>query len=98
MHGPITTKESRLYDIGKYDEALAAFDKAYEIDPSDIWTCYYRSFILAKQERHEDAIMSADLFLEHETGHGDIWAVKGISLYKIGKYEDAVNALSRQLS
>src|SRR5208283_1926325 len=86
-----------LYEIGRYDEALGAFEKAHELDPSDVWVWYYRSFILAKQERYAEAAEAAGTFLESEPDHADIWVIKGIAQYRTGKYGDAVVSLDQAI-
>ncbi len=71
--------------------------RANEIDPSDIWVWYYRSFILAKQEKNDEAVKSADIFLAAEPDHADIWTLKGISQYKTGHAGEAVESLKQAL-
>ena len=57
----------RLYDTGKYEEAVASFDKAIEIKPkfADVWNG--KGDALQKLERYEDAIANYDKVIEVET-------------------------------
>ena len=75
----------------------APLKRLMQLDPSDAWVWYYRSFILAKQERYKEAAEAAGTFLESEPDHADIWVIKGIAQYRIGKFADAVIALDQAI-
>lgn len=54
--------------LEKYDEALAAFNKALEIDPqyADAWN--NKGFALNFLGRHDEAIKAFDMAIEIESG------------------------------
>ena len=57
----------RLHDAGKYEEAVASFDKAIEIDPKNAATWMSKGIVLGRfLKRNDDAIVCYDKSIEHE--------------------------------
>lgn len=50
--------------LGRYEEALAAYDKALEIKPDFHLAWYNRGNALGSLERYEEALISYDKALE----------------------------------
>ena len=44
------------HDLGRIDEALAAYRRSIQLDPGDAWSMNNLAFILIQQERFEDAM------------------------------------------
>ncbi len=49
-------KGRACHDLGRIDEALAAYRRSIQLDPGDAWSMNNLAFILIQQERFEDAI------------------------------------------
>jgi len=53
-----------LADVRRYDEALAAYDQAVQLDPYDVFLCKDKAELLVQTGRDEDALVVYDQFIE----------------------------------
>jgi len=93
-------KGSALLDLGKYDEAIGYFDKAFGLSrnyptkpfntPPGSTSLSYKSDALLKLEKYEEAFRCYDKALELYPNERWTWAYKGDALLKLEKYEEAI--------
>ena len=57
-HGSV--KGIALYELGRYKDAIAAYDHALMVDPSHAKVYYNKGIALADLSRHEEAIIAYD--------------------------------------
>ena len=86
-----------LKDSEKYNEAIAAYDKAIELDPDYTYAWYSRGISLDDLERYEEAIASYDKALELDPDYTYAWYNRGISLGKLDRDEDALESYDKAL-
>ena len=62
-----------LYDAGKYEEAIASFDKALEIKPkfADVWNS--KGDALRGLKKYEEAVTSYDKAIEADPKDAIAW-------------------------
>ena len=60
-------------EMGRYEEALADFSRAIELDPGNAWAIAVRGETYREMERYEEAL--ADLNRAIELDPGDGWAI-----------------------
>ena len=86
-----------LSALGRKEEALAAFEKALEINPglASAWAGIGAQ--LSQLGKYEDALQAFEEALLLNFDHGYVWEKKGIALYNLGKYEDALQAFEEAL-
>ena len=82
------------YREGKYEEAIAAFDRALEIEPSHAWAWHDRGVCLRALERNEDALASISKALELSPSDEEILFTCGATLQKLGILRDDNQILS----
>jgi tetratricopeptide (TPR) repeat protein len=92
------TKGSALVDLGRYEEAITAFDQAIDINPDDHAALYNKGVALDKLGRYEDAITAYDQALAIKPDKHAAINNKGVALGKIGRYEDAIAAYDQALA
>ncbi len=80
----------RLHDAGKYEEAIASFDKAIEIKPkfADLWKS--KGDALRWLKKYEEAIASYDKAIEIDPKNALTWMNKGIVWHYLKKHDDAI--------
>nr|AIE99583.1 Isopropylmalate/homocitrate/citramalate synthase family protein (SKI3, TTC37) [uncultured marine thaumarchaeote KM3_115_A11] len=78
----------RLYDTGKYEEAVASYDKAIEIKPefADVWN--NKGEALRVLKKYEEAVASFDKAIEIDPKNAATWMSKGIVLGRFLKRND----------
>jgi 5-methylcytosine-specific restriction endonuclease McrA len=79
-----------LFSLGSYDEAVACYSKAIEIDPTfeAAWTG--KGAALMSLGRHDESIVCFDNAIKIDPSYTVALNGKGWALYKKGNYEDAI--------
>ncbi len=84
-----------LYDQGKYDEAVKAFDKAIEINPQYEAAWIGKGMTLGSQGKYDEAVKAFDKAIEINPQHADAWAGKGFALQLLGQTDKADAAFAK---
>ncbi|MGA2104571.1 response regulator [Methanoregula sp.] len=82
------------YREGKYEDAIAAFDRALEIEPSHTYAWHDRGVCLRALERNEEALASITKALELAPAEEEILFTCGATLQKLGILRDDSRILS----
>ena len=61
------------FELERYDEAIASFDRSLEISPENYDGWNTRGLALVGLGRHEEAIGSYDKALEIHPNYSDVW-------------------------
>jgi tetratricopeptide (TPR) repeat protein len=88
---------NELYGLGRYEEAIASFDRAIEIksDKHDAWC--NRGNALYRLERYEEAITSYDQVIEINPDDHVSWYNRGNALVTLSKYPEAIASYDRAI-
>jgi tetratricopeptide (TPR) repeat protein len=87
-----------LYDQGKYDEAIQAYDKAIEIDPQNADAWDNKGTTLHKLGKYDEAIQAYDKAIELDYLEDTYaWYNKGLALAKQSKYDEAIQAFDKAI-
>lgn len=97
------------YDAGRDAEALKAFEEVIRLDPRNVEAYYYKSVLLRSMRSEEENIseemilasqkalnISEEAILDNPTD-ADAYCFKGLALFDLGRYEEAVNAYEQAL-
>ncbi|WP_103899353.1 tetratricopeptide repeat protein [Petrotoga halophila] len=90
-------KGVELSELGRYEEALRAFEKAIEINPQDDKARFGKGVALGELGRHEDALEAYEKVIEINPQFAESWFAKGVELIKLGRYEDALKAYEKAI-
>jgi tetratricopeptide (TPR) repeat protein len=77
------------------DEALAAYDKAIEINPQNSEAWYNKGNALDRLKKYNEAIMAYDKAIEINPKDEAVWYFKGDALRDVGKYNEAQKAYDK---
>ena len=86
-----------LFGQGNYDEAIAAYDNALQLNPQLAEAWYGKGVVLNKQGKYDDAITAYDNAIGLNPRFAYAWCNKGDSLQKAGNYEDAIKAYDKAI-
>jgi len=96
--GQMLNAEGGIYvDMGKNDEAIAAFKKGAEIDPNPALAYYNLCAMEFNAAKYDDAAQSCDKSVAADPSKADAWFFKGAALSKAGKGPQAAEALNKYL-
>jgi tetratricopeptide (TPR) repeat protein len=94
----------KLIEQGQFERAIIAFDNALasnttmmEKAGTIIYVYSDKAGALIQLERYDDVISTADKGLAIDNTYPVLWNNKGVALYKLGKFQDAVNAYDRAI-
>lgn len=88
---------NRLYEQGRYQEAVESYDKALAIDPKYAAAWNNRGLALDNLGKHQEAVESYDKALALDPKLAPAWYNRGNALDNLGKYQEAAEALRRAL-
>jgi tetratricopeptide (TPR) repeat protein len=86
-----------LFSLGRYEEALSAFDAAIRLRPDDPDTLHMRGIVLSELARLEESLESFDSALLYRPEDPSILHNRGASLALLGRYEDALQMFETAL-
>ncbi len=86
-----------IFNKGRCEEALEAFNKALEINPQNEVALANKGAVLSDLGRHEEALNAFDKALEMNPQNRIILSNRGAALGNLGRYEEALNALDKAL-
>jgi tetratricopeptide (TPR) repeat protein len=75
---------------GHYDQALADFKRALELDPERAWTICRRGLIYQAIGRYDDALADFNSALELDPENAWASGSRGLAYQAMGRYEDAL--------
>ncbi|GAB4524253.1 MAG: hypothetical protein Tsb0014_02580 [Pleurocapsa sp.] len=82
---------------GKYDDAIASYEKALKLDPDYAHAWKNRGISLAILERHSEAIASYDKAIELDPDDALAWIGRGISLEILERYNEALTSYDKAI-
>ncbi len=87
-----------LSSTGRFEDALAAYDRALALDPDDFCAHSNRGAALLALGRFEDALAAFDRALALDPDNAAIHTNRGAALHALGRFEDALAAFDRALA
>jgi tetratricopeptide (TPR) repeat protein len=83
--------------LGRYEESIEAYDRALQLDPSDVRAWTEKGKALRSLGRGREAVLSYDRALEIDPDHASAWLGKGAALRDLGRYNESVQAYDEAL-
>jgi len=84
-----------LYFETRYEDAIAAHDKALQIDPENARAWFSKGAALAKLQRYEETIATYEQATQINPEFSEAWFGQGTILTKLQRYKEAVSAYER---
>ncbi|MEL6248142.1 MAG: tetratricopeptide repeat protein [Cyanobacteria bacterium J06648_16] len=91
-------KGAILVELERYEDALAAFDRAVEANPKAVKALNSKAWLLlAKLQRPHDALQALENSLAARQNQPDIWHFRGVILAQLEKPELAIESFDRAI-
>jgi tetratricopeptide (TPR) repeat protein len=84
-----------LLELGRNEEALAAYERALQLDGSNVVAWTNRGTALLRLKRPLEALASYEEALTRQPNHVDAWSGKYFALRKLRRFRAAWSALRR---
>ncbi|MBW4496149.1 MAG: tetratricopeptide repeat protein [Oscillatoria princeps RMCB-10] len=88
-------KGNALFLLERYEGALAAYEKALQLQPNDPKTLINKGKVLYQLGRSREALDAHEQAIKSEPNNADAWNGKGIALIGMGRWEDALAAFDK---
>jgi tetratricopeptide (TPR) repeat protein len=82
---------------GRYEEAIASFDKSLEFKPDDHEVWNIRGILLWTLGRLEEALTSFDRAIEFKPDFSEAWIYRGVALVAWGRLEEAIASYDKAI-
>lgn len=86
-----------LYFENRYEEAIACYDKAIQMEPENAKAWLSRGAILAKLQQYEPAIAAYDRALQIKPDVSEAWFGRGTVLAKLQRFDEAIAAYDKAI-
>lgn len=86
-----------LESLGRYDEALAAYDRALELDPESAHSWSNKGALLRRLRRYDEAMACQDKALALDPRFAYAWHGRGKVLMALKRHEEAIAAFDKAL-
>ncbi|WP_392530742.1 tetratricopeptide repeat protein [Nostoc sp. C117] len=91
-------KGNVLENLGRLEEAIAAYDQAISINPEYHEVCYNRGLALISLGRLEQAIASFDQAVSIKPDYYEAWNNRGAALCSLGRLNEAITSFDQGLT
>jgi tetratricopeptide (TPR) repeat protein len=88
-------KGNAMFLLERYEGALAAYEKALQLQPNDPKTLINKGKVLYQLSRSREALDAHEQAIKSEPTNADAWNGKGIALIGMGRWEDALAAFDK---
>jgi tetratricopeptide (TPR) repeat protein len=98
IHVTSLNRGNSLFNQGRYEEAITAYDAALAIKPDKHEALYNKGVVLSNLGRYEEAITAYDAALAIKPDKHEALYNKGVVLSNLGRYEEAITAYDAALA
>ncbi|WP_051347616.1 protein kinase domain-containing protein, partial [Dolichospermum circinale] len=92
------TEGNQLFDLQKYEEAIASFDKAIAIQPNNPNFWNDRGNALGRLEKYKEAITSYDKAIAIQPNYYESWSKRGLALCYLQREEEAISSFDKAIA
>lgn len=88
----LQTRGYRLHELGRYEEALSAFDASIRRNAQQPGAQYWRGRTLSRLDREDDALVAFEAAVREDADNPISLAAVGITLHSLRRYPEALAA------
>ncbi|MFA5033820.1 MAG: tetratricopeptide repeat protein [bacterium] len=87
-----------LGNLGKYEEALEAYDKATILNPNSAVAWCNKAWVLGNLGGYREALECCNKAIRIDSSNEYVWGIKGWVLGNLNRHKDAIKACNKALS
>ncbi len=80
---------------GRYEEAIAAYDRALDLQPDDATVWHNRGSALFQLQRYQETVESCDRAVQLRPDYARAWTHRGLALMQLQQFESALDSFDR---
>jgi tetratricopeptide (TPR) repeat protein len=80
---------------GRYEEAIAAYDRALDLQPDNATVWHNRGSALFQLQRYQETVESCDRAVQLRPDYARAWTHRGLALMQLQQFETALESLDR---
>jgi tetratricopeptide (TPR) repeat protein len=92
------TEGVNFANLGRYEEAVASYDRAIAINPDYVDAWHNRGNALFRLNRKKEAVASYDKAIAINPDYVDAWNNRGVALHDLRRYEEAVASYDKAIA
>jgi CHAT domain-containing protein/Flp pilus assembly protein TadD len=96
-HEALLDRGNKLFRLGRYEEAIASFNRLIVIKPDCGEAWFNRGVALEKLDRYDDASTSYEGVIEIKPDFHGTWYNRGIALGNLGIYEESIASFEQAI-
>ena len=86
-----------LYDLQRYQDALAIYDRAVKIRPNYAQGWYGRGNTLLALKQYQESLSAYDKAIQIQPDYLEAWSSRGFVLAKLQRYQEAIASFNKAL-
>lgn len=87
-----------LQNVSRYEEAIASYDRAIELQPHLVFAYSNRGNALQMLKRYNEALASYDIALNLQPDFVNAFSSRGSALHKLGRYHEALASCDQAIA
>jgi len=94
----ITAEASKIFQLGRFDEALTMYERAIALDPRNARAHGGRSLSLTQLGRHEEGLAAAAAAVDAAPAYSPSYTVLAFCHHRLGREAEALAAFEKALA
>ncbi len=94
---PSLLQGNMLLKLGRFDGAIAAYDRAIQANPDSVDAWYRKAEVLRTLNHPAEALGCYERVVQLQPNHYEAWSHRGILLFRVKQYEAALASFDRTL-
>jgi tetratricopeptide (TPR) repeat protein len=88
---------AKLWQVGKYPDAVLAFDHAIKLDKNSAQAYYAKGLALEAQDKHQEAVVALKQAIQRRASYPEAWTFMAQVFGNLKQYSEALKAIDEAI-